>query len=494
MKGAIFLCLAIAVSAIPISDVNKQSSLKDEFSTVQNLISTEAHSDKFSNFMPLVKQVLVHQGIVVPSIKKYHLKKTADTSLVQTGKDSEPTMADLEKYLPTAHDMLDAMIAVGNVMGGSSGYNPITMVSNAVGGNKEMEKVVDDMMRFPFRFPEITENQIFAAENVLMSAGLGFVSQEQAVDQFIRVLTPEQKKLVDDFEKNVFEKLYNSMTTADGKPAPALVEEIKSQMREMEKRTGSTDRMPDELKDLLKESSKANSASSSFEELAHIQSAAAVQSKSAELRNLMPLVKQSVIYSSVVLPSAKKFNSKKGFDMILMQTDQASSEPSLAPLEKYLATPKDSLDAMIAIGKVMGGSSGFNPIQMVTNVVGGNAEMEKIVDEIMKFPFRFPDITENQMVAAENVMMSVGLGFVPQEKAIDQFMDVLTKEQRDMVEHLEKNVFEKLLNALNTPDGEPTRALVEEIKSQMRDMEKKTGSTEQMPEELKELVSKPTSK
>ncbi len=56
--------------------------------------------------------------------------------------------------------------------------------------------------------------------------------------------------------QNVFEAVINSMQTSDGKPSPALVEEIKSQMREMQNRKGNTDMMPQEIKDIVKESTK----------------------------------------------------------------------------------------------------------------------------------------------------------------------------------------------------------------------------------------------
>jgi len=61
-----------------------------------------------------------------------------------------------------------------------------------------------------------------------------------------------------------------------------------------------------------------------------------------------------------------------------------------------------------------------------------------------------------------------------------------------MINSLEKNVIEKLMNAMTLPNGDPSPALIEEIKSEMREMQTKTGSTSMMPEELVDLVKPKT--
>jgi hypothetical protein len=75
-----------------------------------------------------------------------------------------------------------------------------------------------------------------------------------------------------------------------------------------------------------------------------------------------------------------------------------------------------------------------------------------------------------------------------QDDALNAFLATMSDEQRSMIESLEKNVVEKFMGAMMTPDGEPTPRLIEEIKKEMHEMEERTGSTDQFPEELKDIV------
>jgi len=278
------------------------------------------------------------------------------------------------------------------------------------------------------------------------------------------------------------------MTVENGDPSPALIQEVKRQMKEMEEKKGSTEMMPQELKDLVAQ----------HESKAEIQALVAItgnNKSSQQFKNFIPLVSQIVVYSGAVLPSvqAKKMNKHNNelSQSILIQSLAGPSNVPQSELEKQLPTSEDVVDAMIAVGKVMGGSSGFNPVQMMTNILG-KGEMQKVVDEVMKFPFRFPDFTDEQLVSAEQVVLSAGLGFSNQQLSIDQFLTILSEDQKTMINSLEKNVIEKLMNAMTLPNGDPSPALIEEIKSEMREMQTKTGSTSMMPEELVDLVKPKT--
>jgi len=192
---------------------------------------------------------------------------------------------------------------------------------------------------------------------------------------------------------------------------------------------------------------------------------------------------------------AKKDHKKNSelTESILVQTVADAGGAKISDLEKNLPTSEDMLAAMIAIGNVVGGSSGYNPILMLSNIIG-KSDTIKMIDEIVKFPLRFPDPTDEELAAAEQVVLSVGLGFGNQETAIENFMKTMTKEQEEMIASLEKNVIEKAMSAMMTSNGEPSQALIEEIKRQMREMQEKKGSTEMMPEEFKDLVKQQAQK
>jgi len=268
----------------------------------------------------------------------------------------------------------------------------------------------------------------------------------------------------------------------------------KKEMRELEQKTGSTDNMPSELKDLVRQSG----SSQVEDQMATIQALVAIHGsdKPAMFDNFLPLIRQVVVYSGAVLPGlkSKKEHSHNSelteLSLVQTMTDAAGSRPSATPvsdLEKVLPTSEDVLAAVSALGNVMGGSSGYNPIQMLSNVVGKD-KLTAAIDEVMKFPLRFPDLTDEELVVAEEVALSVGLGFMNQEQAVDKFVSSLSVEQKAMLDSLQKNVFEMLINSMETPDGKPTPALVEEIKAQMREMQKRKGNTDMMPDEFKDLV------
>jgi hypothetical protein len=161
---------------------------------------------KFKNFLPLINHVVVYSSAVLPAIRANkehkHVAELGDAMLVQTIAEAAG-MSDLEKNLPSSESMLDAVIALGNVMGGSSGYNPVKMLSNVI-GKEDMIKMMDEMIQFPLHFPEPNANQLVAAEQVALSVGLGFLDQDVAIQSFLHVLSKEQQAMVDSLEKVPF--------------------------------------------------------------------------------------------------------------------------------------------------------------------------------------------------------------------------------------------------------------------------------------------------
>jgi uncharacterized membrane protein YuzA (DUF378 family) len=314
--------------------------------------------------------------------------------------------AKAEADLPPATTVLNALVAIGAVMGGSSGFNPMQMMTNIV-GEAEMATTIDELMKFPLRFPDPTQDQLVAAEQVMLSVGLGFISQDDALNAFINTLTDEQRAMVDELEKHVIENVMGAMMTPDGEPSPRLIEEIKKEMHDMEERGVSSEQMPENFKRMVSDADLE----------AHAQALIAVSkdtSVDGKFKNFLPLVNQVVVYTTAVLPSvkAKKVNKHNNelTESLLVQTlaEAAGSSDEMADLEASLPSSETMVNAMVAIGAVMGGSSGFNPIGMMENIVG-KSEMEAVVDEMMKFPIRFPDPTEEQLMAAEQVMLSVVL-------------------------------------------------------------------------------------
>jgi len=490
VTALVFAACVVCSLSLPLSADPKTLSVDSDLET-QALVALGKSSSpgQFKNMLPLIGHVVVYAGAVLPSVRakkeKVHNSEMSEMMLVQTVADAAG-LSEFEKTLPTGESIMDAMVALGNVMGGSSGYNPILMMSNVVGKN-DMGNMIDEIMKFPLHFPDPDDRQLMAAEQVVLSVGLGFGDQDYAINNFIASLSETQKSMIDSLEKNVINKTIDAMVTESGDPSPALIQEIKRQMREMQQKKGSTEMMPQEFKDLVSDQ-------------AQVQALLAIHADAVDTPHFdkfVPLVGQVIVYSSAVLPSVTANKQHKKVhelsEGMLVQTlaSVGNNATEVSEIEKYLPTSTDMLDAMVKVGRVMAGKNGFNPIQLMTNIVG-EKEMQVAIDDVMKFPLRFPDLTDTQLIAAEGVVLSVGLGFGDQDYAINAFYNTLDEEQKKLVTGIQKDVIEKLMNAMMLPNGDPSPKLIEEIKKEMREMEK-TGTANEMPAELRELVNSPSS-
>jgi hypothetical protein len=451
-------------------------------------------SGRFKNFLPLVNQVVVYTTAVLPALKanKEH-KKTHDLSesmFVQTVAEaagSNPT-AELEAALPSSGSLLDAMEGVGQLMAGSDGFNPVQMLVDLV-GEEDLKEVLDDMMHFPLRFPDLTDKQLLTAGQMALVAGLGFGDQEAALTAFVDSLDKEQKDLINKLQKDVMDRLLGSMMLPDGSPTPRLIEEIKKEMQRMQYASGNTDAMPSDLKRLV-ENGAARDQLAEAQALVALHETPAVE---GAFKDFLPIVRQVVVVGSVVLPGIRSRKEKKHnhdiTEQMLVETlaDVAKAGPEASDLEKLLPQGGDVLAALVALGNVMGGSSGYNPMGILTSVVGED-KLSRAISEIMSFPLKFPDLTDEQLVVAEEVALSAGLGFMNQEQALDKFMESLDQNQRMLINSLQHAVFENIVDSMIAEDGRPTSGLVAAIKAQMREMQARKGSTEMMPEELKNLA------
>lgn len=265
LRAGVLAAAALALTfALPLNEPSKVLSTVDDLETQALIVLGKNGSPGvFKNFLPLVNHAVVFAGAVLPSVKAHkenkHTREFTESMLVQTvasGAGKEES-SDVEKFIPTGESMLEAMIAIGNVVGGSSGFNPIQMMSNLV-GKKEMEASIDEILHFPLRFPDPTNEEIALAEQVVLSVGLGFGDQEDAIQHFINGISKDKREMIEHLEKNVIERVVNAMMLPNGDPTPALIEEIKSQMREMEKRKGNSDMMPEELKEMVARGSQGD--------------------------------------------------------------------------------------------------------------------------------------------------------------------------------------------------------------------------------------------
>jgi len=381
------------------------------------------------------------------------------------------------------------MVAIGAVMGGSSGFNPIELMQNVV-GKEQMTECVNDMMHFPLRFPDPTEEEVVAAEQAVLAVGIGFTDQDTALNNFLQKLSPEKQQMVQKIQTDVFDKMMGALIDEKtGEPSERMVAEIKKEMHDMEEKAGNSDGMPQEFKQLVEQKEKNVNA----DLLASAQALIALKPDvSKKFDNLLPLVNQAVLYSTIALPMAKKAEAKKSSNFKASLEESALIGLASSSTELDLPPANTIREAMVSMGELLSNGNGYNPVVLFENVLGGEAEMDKWMDTLMKLPTRLPEPTQEEVDGAQNVLLMYGLGFESEEQAIDHFMKTLTPETRAVVEDVQNNVVDKLTNAMMNSDGTPSTALVEEIKRQMREMQNRTGNTDMMPAEIKAIVAPPS--
>jgi hypothetical protein len=277
-----------------------------------------------------------------------------------------------------------------------------------------------------------------------------------------------------------------------GQPSDKMVQEIKKEMHDMEEKTGNSDGMPPEFKMLVEEKEKSVSkdVNVNADLLASAQALIALKPDvSKKFDNLLPLVNQAVLYSTVALPMAKKAEAKKSANFKASLEESALIGLASSNNDLDLPPAKSIREAMVAMGELLSNGNGYNPVVMFQNVLGGEAEMDKWMDTLMKLPTRLPEPTQEEIDGAQNVLLAYGLGFESEEQAIDHFMRTLSPSTREVVEDVQNNVVDKLTNSMINSDGTPSTALVEEIKRQMREMQNRTGNSDMMPEEMKAMVA-----
>jgi len=174
------------------------------------------------------------------------------------------------------------------------------------------------------------------------------------------------------------------MTVENGDPSPALIQEVKRQMKEMEEKKGSTEMMPQELKDLVLTASKEE-------------------------------VKSGNLISTQV----------KATDL---------------EAEKILDT------AMLG-GNFLRPAIGVNPVALMTKVLGID-NMKTMLKEVIDVAQEFPALTNDQIVAAQSLTASIATNSDNQMESFGKFVFSLSQVQVNIISKMEQKLFSTLKQSM----------------------------------------------
>eukprot|EP00301_Raphidiophrys_heterophryoidea_P013251 c2061_g1_i1.p1 GENE.c2061_g1_i1~~c2061_g1_i1.p1 ORF type:complete len:277 (+),score=99.18 c2061_g1_i1:125-832(+) len=193
------------------------------------------------------------------------------------------------------------------------------------------------------------------------------------------------------------------------------------------------------------------------------------------MENFLPLVCEIVTYAAAIVPTAltPRHSHSAQFDALL-QTSSLSGHNSTTAYEN-LKSANSTVEEMMGMGRQIEGLLGYNPMDMMTDLIGKDGLVE-VVDNITMFSKEFPDtVSEEQVQFAEMMILTLGV-FGPDSSAnanaTEKFLGSLSHTQSDMLFKLQHNVLERLMSVMSNPDGTPSQKLIDETELQMHKLEK----------------------
>merc|ERR1711871_38905 len=186
------------------------------------------------------------------------------------------------------------------------------------------------------------------------------------MDKLINLLDTKQRKMLETLYDDVENKLLGSVMTVEGNPTPEFTREVSSQVARMT--DSQRAHLPPSFLHFTHAGATAGadaSANGADERLG--QALVAIESEAkydGALTNLLPQISNLVVVSSVVVPAMAAKHSKVAMkeltgQMLVQEFGVVSSDPTLREMDEQLPEPEKMLNAMVAIGAVMGGKSKF---------------------------------------------------------------------------------------------------------------------------------------
>jgi len=194
-----------------------------------------------------------------------------------------------------------------------------------------------------------------------------------------------------------------------------------------------------------------------------------------QITNFLPFVSQILTFTGAVIPSAlaPKAKHSRDFQMLVEMGAKSKKENSVSPFEK-IPDAQQTLEQMEAFGKKTQALVGYNPVEMMEDLLGKDG-VQDVIANVTTFANQFPDtVTEEQVQHAEMVLLTMGVygaDSTAAENSTVTFMNSMSPQQTKLIFDLQHYVLERLMTVMINPDGTPTETLVHEIEKQMKALE-----------------------
>lgn len=198
-----------------------------------------------------------------------------------------------------------------------------------------------------------------------------------------------------------------------------------------------------------------------------------VDKKPNDFKAFLPFVSQIVTYTAAVVPTAmsQKHSHSDEFNMLIQTHAEGAAE---LPFNR-IPDAEHTVAMMEELGKKASAFTGYNPIEMMQDLLGKNG-MTEVVSNITMFETKFPDtVSQGQVEKAEMMLITMGV-FGPDSEAnknaTENFMGSLSDTQLELIHSLNQNVLDRISDVMVDPKtGQPTELMVNETDKMIRQME-----------------------
>eukprot|EP00299_Pterocystis_sp_00344_P015758 c7882_g1_i1.p1 GENE.c7882_g1_i1~~c7882_g1_i1.p1 ORF type:complete len:1211 (-),score=406.53 c7882_g1_i1:72-3704(-) len=428
--------LVDAVNSAKKATLEKGAAREAEIQSIlllQSIVPRSAKSIRFGELLPLLSQVFVTAGMVVPEILESREKRDfAQDAVTQTifklgGVAAAPvTDGHGDQYVA-------AIKALATVMGRSSGINPIDVLELVV-GRIDMVSIAGDVTSLSKNVLEKTAHNVTLLNQVLAAVGTTFEQQEEAVQNYLELMAPEQRDHVHEDMSQLTSRILNAFTTASGEPSAALLEAVKETL--------------------------ASTTTADIDRVAGLQAKLVLRDSSSMFSNLITGVKDVVTVVAIAFPQVgtEAVQTQRNE----MEHDHASTKQGTFPTSMGQLEASQVQHQMIGLGDVLNGY-GYNPIQFVENVLGSE-KMEAVVAQVVDFAKTVSALNGEQLKLADEVVNRFEQA--GEHERIDALIRSLAPEQRSRLESVVTQLKEHIANACVSEDLEyPTPKLITAVQN-----------------------------
>lgn len=392
------------------------------------VMETDGDSD-LDHVVPVLTQVLTVAALLPPVES---VPVTTDDMLATIIRDKLQLTT-----LSQDSGLFEVLTVLGSKMVGTAGCNPVKVLLATIPPHEKID-LTKTLVEFvtKSRVEAVSDRQKVAFSQVLSAVGSGPQSQQRAIDVFVETLSPAFQSQIRKFQEDSLASCLADAITSDGMPSQRFVSALSSVCFSPSAPV------------------RKQHAVIALDAQNLISEFSAASSKDQSMGTFMPLVAQSAVYVSYVLPAA----CRQALDSVPEDSDVSricrfAIKMSSNDLESVHRT-------FFGFGTTQTMAAGYNPMWVMAQLFSGNLEsVEKILAEFISRNST-SSLTDDQIAVAVKAITLIGVGAEAQQTELNSLTAVLPPSTNKDLEALQESVLRELLLRMVDPNGQPSDILV----------------------------------